>query len=393
MKSFGQLQRVKPTAKFIRLPRGGVMNDRAELCGQTRTTMKIMKTKRTTLIGLSAAAAALIVLLLFVQQTPVTSLAQSDFPPKKPTLAPRPPRSNPTLKPRPPRKKTTPKPGPTSSPTLRSAQLVSMLFTTARVDRYGNVTRIPGRTVSGFVEDLGNGVKLEMVKIPGGVFDMGSPVDERGRSDDEVLRRGVRVNGVFIGKFEVTQAQWKSVMGDNLNLHFTDANLPMEQVSWENAVEFCRRLSRRTDRQYRLPTEAEWEYAARAGARTPFAFGETITPEIVNYNGNFPYRSVPRGEYRERIIPVGSLGVANAFGLFDMHGNVWEWCEDWYGPYDPNQLNNPKGSASGSQRVQRGGAWNDYGSNCRSAFRGIDAPFGRSLSVGFRVMCVSARTT
>lgn len=268
--------------------------------------------------------------------------------------------------------------------------LVSMSFTTARVDRYGNVTKIPDQTVSGFVEDLGNGVKLDMVKVPGGAFDMGSPSDERDRGDDEVLRREVRVNGFFIGGFEVTQAQWQAVMGDNLNPRFKGANLPMEQVSWDDAMEFCRRLSRRTGREYRLPTEAEWEYAARASARTPLAFGETITPEIVNYDGNNPYGNAPKGEYRQRTIPVGSLGVANAFGLFDMHGNVWEWCEDWYAPYDPNQLDNPKGSASGSNRVLRGGSWGNVGRYCRSAYRLNHAPSYRSNYIGFRVVCVSA---
>ncbi|MGH9756001.1 MAG: SUMF1/EgtB/PvdO family nonheme iron enzyme [Blastocatellia bacterium] len=385
-----------------------------------------MKTKRIILIGLSAGAAALIVLLLFAPHSPVISLAQSDFPPKKTTPTPspprndttpasRPPRKKPMTKPRPPRDNPTSRPGPEAPPTSRSAlsdlfgfgeyvknrkarsisrsaPLVSMSFTTARVDRYGNVTKIPDQTVSGFVEDLGNGVKLEMVKVPGGVFDMGLPSDESQREDNEVLRRGVRVNGFFIGRFEVTQAQWRAVMGDNLNPYFKGANLPIEKVSWEDAIEFCRRLSRRTGREYRLPTEAEWEYAARAGARTPFAFGETITPEIVNYNGNIPYGNAPKGEYRQRTIPVGSLGVANAFGLFDMHGNVWEWCEDWYGPYDPNQLDNPKGPVSGSTRVLRGGSWATFGGGCRSANRLYLAPSTRVFDLGFRVVCVSART-
>jgi formylglycine-generating enzyme required for sulfatase activity len=170
--------------------------------------------------------------------------------------------------------------------------------------------------------------------------------------------------------------------------------LPVEQVSWEDAVEFCARLSQKTGKTYRLPTEAEWEYAARAGTTTPFAFGETITPEIANYDGNYPYGSASKGEYRKKTVEVGSLGVANAFGLYDMHGNVWEWCADWYSSsyYEECRkqgvVSDPQGPSSGSPRVIRGGGWIINAVYCRSAYRNGNAPGARYDNVGFRLVRV-----
>jgi formylglycine-generating enzyme required for sulfatase activity len=269
-------------------------------------------------------------------------------------------------------------------------------FTTAKVDARGKVTKIPGQPVSGFVEDLGKGAKLEMVEIPAGTFNMGSPSNELGRNENEMLRRGVKVSAFYIGKYEVTQAQWNAVMDSNPS-HFKGDNLPVEDVYWRQAVEFCQRLTKKTGREYRLPTEAEWEYAARAGTRTPFAFGETATTGIINCNGEHPYGSAPKGENRARTVPVGSLGVANAFGLFDMHGNVLEWCQDYYGPYDPKQLDNPKGPSSSSgdnlsQRVVRGGVWLFMVKLCRSAYReGYSGTLGHDKVLGFRV-AIDAQT-
>jgi formylglycine-generating enzyme required for sulfatase activity len=268
--------------------------------------------------------------------------------------------------------------------------LVKMSFTTAKVDAHGNMTKFPGQPVNGFVEELGNGVKLEMVELPAGTFDMGSPSTEAQRKDNEMLRRGVRVNAFYMGKYEVTQAQWKAVMGSNPST-FKGSDLPVETVSWNDAAEFCQKLSARTGREYWLPTEAEWEYAARAGTQTPFAFGETITPEVVNYDGNYSYGNAAKGVYRQKTMAVGSLGVANAWGLFDLHGNVWEWCQDWYGSYEANQLDNPKGPSSGQYRMARGGSWNDFSRDCRAAVRGSLGPGARFGNIGgFRVV-VSAR--
>ncbi|MFZ4986563.1 MAG: formylglycine-generating enzyme family protein, partial [Blastocatellia bacterium] len=180
-------------------------------------------------------------------------------------------------------------------------------------------------------------VSFEMVTVSGGSFMMGSPPDEQGRDADEGPQHRVTLRSFEIGKHEVTQELWQAVMGSNPS-RFKGDNLPVENVSWNDVQEFCRRLNEKLgltgSNGYRLPTEAEWEYAARAGTTTPFAFGQTISPDIVNYDGNYPYGNGPKGLYREKTVPVGSLGRANDWGIHDMHGNVWEWCEDhWHDNY------------------------------------------------------------
>jgi formylglycine-generating enzyme required for sulfatase activity len=267
--------------------------------------------------------------------------------------------------------------------------LVSFGFTTAQIDARGNVTKLPGRSALGFTEDI-NGLKLEMVELLGGTFTMGSPASEQQRDGDEVQHQ-VTVSGFYMGKYEVTQAQWQAVMGTNPSSFKHKDDLPAESVSWEEAVEFCRKLSAMTGREYRLPTEAEWEYAARAGTTAPFAFGATITPEVVMYDGNYPYANAAKGPNRLFTSPVGNLGLANSFGLYDLHGNVWEWCSDWYGNYASGSQTNPTGATSGQNRVLRGGSWSRNGSHCRSAVRYQLAPGGRGDYIGFRVV-VAART-
>ena len=158
-------------------------------------------------------------------------------------------------------------------------------------------------------------------------------------------------------------------------------------------MEFSARLSRATGRTYRLPTEAEWEYGCRAGTTTPFAFGETITPELVNYDGLFPYGSAPKAMNREKTTPVGFMGVANAFGLYDMHGNVWEWCMDyWHENYNGAPTDGRSWEAGGDTRYQvlRGGSWYYLASLCRSTNRYGNSPVSRNYDLGFRV--VAART-
>lgn len=199
----------------------------------------------------------------------------------------------------------------------------------------------------------------------------------------------VTVSGLLMGKYKITQAQWKAAAKlprVKIDMpadpaRFKGDALPIETVSWDDAIEFCARLSRKTGRNYRLPTEAEWEYAARGGTQTPYAFGERISSALVGHDGNFPYGRAAKGEYRH----------ANAFGLYDLHGNAWEWCQDWYGPYATGTQTNPTGPANGEYRVFRGGSWAYNGRDCRSAQRFKFAPSDIYMLIGFRVV-VSART-
>lgn len=275
-----------------------------------------------------------------------------------------------------------------------------------------NLKRSPGKA-DYFTEDLGNGITLEMVSIPGGKFIMGAPENEPGSLVSEYPQHQVTIKPFFMGKFPVTQAQWQAVsalpkIDYELKLkpsHFRGDNLPVERVSWNDAREFCARLSKKTGKEYQLPSEAQWEYACRAGTTTPFHFGDTITTDLANYNGNRTYGAAPKGEYRQQTTSVGSF-PPNAFGLYDMHGNVWEWCGDhwhgdhWYGNYQGAPINGSawidKGADNNSklQRVIRGGSWSIYPRTCRSASRNYDDAVIRSLTyIGFRVVCAVPSTS
>jgi len=259
-----------------------------------------------------------------------------------------------------------------------------------------------------FTEDLGNGVALEMVAIPEGSFLMGSGSrkDEPERRKSESPQHRVTVKSFLMGKYPVTQVQWRAVaalppVSTKLKpnpSHFPGYNLPVERVSWSDAVEFCARLSRKTGRHYRLPSEAEWEYACRAGTTTPFHFGKTITPELANYNGNYTYGSSVQGKERQKTTPVGSFGVANDFGLYDMHGNVWEWCADyWHNDYEGAPIDGSPWKDSKRikkrSRLLRGGSWRNSPGICRSACRS-DCSLGasRHIVIGFRVVCEAVWT-
>jgi len=212
------------------------------------------------------------------------------------------------------------------------------------------------------------------------------------------------VPAFYLGKFELTQAQWRAVCElpkvnkdlvcdlSNLPYTFKGDSLPAQQISWEDAIEFCKRLSRATGRTYRLPTEAEWEYAARAGTTTAFYFGDTITPELVNYDGNYPYGSAPKGTSRQTTTPVGSLGYPNAFGLYDMHGNVWEYCMDyWHENYNGAPTDGSSWETGGDtqRRVLRGGSHFHDANHSRSAMR-LGIPEATATpSTGFRVVAVA----
>ncbi|MEB3219848.1 MAG: SUMF1/EgtB/PvdO family nonheme iron enzyme [Nostocales cyanobacterium 94392] len=277
-------------------------------------------------------------------------------------------------------------------------------FETATLGKNLQITRSRGRAES-FQEDLGNGVFLEMVKIPGGSFLMGSPENELERLDRESPQHKVTIQPFFMGKFPVTQEQYQAIMGENPS-RFQGKKKPVESVSWNNVVEFCDKISKRTGKTYRLPSEAEWEYGCRAGTTTPFHFGETISTDLANYKGTdwnyegklYPgnYGSGSKGEYREQTTDVGSF-PANAFGLYDMHGNVWEWCQDiWHDNYHGAPIDGTPWLDNGGNnnyRVLRGGSWNLNPEHCRSASRGYISPDNDFYDYGFRVVCgVAPRT-
>ncbi|MFM6027063.1 MAG: SUMF1/EgtB/PvdO family nonheme iron enzyme [Dolichospermum sp.] len=258
-------------------------------------------------------------------------------------------------------------------------------FESVTTNGYGKVIDKHNHTARYFVEDLGNGVILEMVEIPTGTFYMGAADNEAGRTNSEGPRHQVAVKSFFMAKYPLTQAQYQSIMGHNPS-YFNGDNRPVEKVSWDDAVAFCERLSQNTGKNYKLPSEAQWEYACRAGTTTPFYFGQSITPNLVNYDGNYPYAAAQKGEYRQQTTEVGVF-PPNNFGLYDMHGNVWEWCEDdWKDSY----LNSPvNGDAlinrAEESRVIRGGAWLYFGSCCRCSMRNKDIHNVRHHYYGFRV--------
>jgi formylglycine-generating enzyme required for sulfatase activity len=264
-------------------------------------------------------------------------------------------------------------------------------FEVATVNAEGRENPRQAKQAKAFVEDLGNGITLEMVSIPGGTFQMGSPESEKVRNNDESPQHSVTVSAFLIGRYAVTQAQYELIMGSNPS-RFKGPNRPVEQVSWNDAQAFCKKLSQKTGRTYRLPSEAEWEYACRAETTTPFHFGETITSALANYNGNSTYQSESKGQYREQTIEVGSF-PANAFGLCDMHGNVWEWCEDVYHEnYQDAPTDGKAWNISGKKdrNLLRGGSWFDNPWLCRSAERYGQSSGDRDGRVGFRVVLGSA---
>jgi formylglycine-generating enzyme required for sulfatase activity len=269
--------------------------------------------------------------------------------------------------------------------------------------------------------DAESGIALSLVLIPAGEFLMGySEGEDSYDKERELPRHRVAVESFLMGQVPVTQEQWAAVAGwekvaidlkDPDPSVFKGANRPIERVSWEQAMEFCARLSRKTGKDYRLPTEAQWEYACRARTTTPFHFGETLSTDLANYNGTDEqygaYGRGSKGEYRRETTPVGSF-PSNEWGLYDMHGNVWEWCLDpwhdsyakktqtdsevWdenndnhYHPLDENSLNVL--FKDRRRRIRRGGSWVEDPWNCRSADRGRYNPVIRGSSGGFRVVC------
>jgi formylglycine-generating enzyme required for sulfatase activity len=247
--------------------------------------------------------------------------------------------------------------------------------------------------------DLGGGVKMELVWVPAGSFQMGSPVSEQdwvvsqGSKREWVEREGpvhtVELDGFWMGKYEVTQEQYQAVLGKNPS-NFKGPKNPVEQVSWNDATDFCRKLTDKVGRAssparfFRLPTEAEWEYACRAGSTTRFCFGDSDGElgDYAWYDGNSGNTTHPVGEKK-----------ANEWGLYDMHGNAWEWCGDSWrvDGYSAGSSKNPPGASSGSYRVFRGGCWNFSARSCRSAFRAGHVPGGSYYLLGFRAVVPAVR--
>jgi formylglycine-generating enzyme required for sulfatase activity len=236
--------------------------------------------------------------------------------------------------------------------------------------------------------DLGNGVNLEMLLIPAGTFMMGSPESEAERSDNETQHKVKISKPFYMGKYLVTQTQWQQVMGTNPSKFKSNGIAPVENLSWDDTQAFCLKLKEITLSPFGIPTEAQWEYACRAGTTTPFHFGSQLNGSQANCDGTVPYGTEAKGPYLEKTTQVGKY-QANAWGLYDMHGNVMEWCSDWYGAYPAGSLTDPGGPAEGSIRVARGGSWFGGAMDCRSALRFGIAPSFRGR-IGFRVALSSS---
>lgn len=279
-------------------------------------------------------------------------------------------------------------------------------FETVTVNRRGEIIQREPKQAKYFTEDLGNDAALDMIYICGGKFMMGSPEGEGYAR--EKPQHEVTVPAFFMGKYPITQAQWREVATLTKKVkrdlkpdpsRSKGNNFPVESISWDDAVEFCSRLSNKTSKNYRLPSEAEWEYACRAGTKTPtpFYFGETITSELANYDATKTFADEPKGEYRKKTTGVGFFRP-NSFGLYDMHGNVWEWCTDtWHKNYQEAPTNgNPLIDLSDNdnqRRLLRGGSWYGNADGCRSANRVSSPGDNGDFHYGFRVVCgVAART-
>ena len=279
------------------------------------------------------------------------------------------------------------------------------------------ITHTQPKEIEVYGLELGEGVQLELVLIPAGEFLMGQLGDEASYDKSrEMPQHNIKVEKPFLlAQTPVTQKQWRVVAGwpsVAMDLapdpyRFKGDDLPVEQVNWYEAIEFCARLHQHFKMDFRLPTEAQWEYACRAGTTTPFHFGETISTDLANYNDNYTYGAGVEGEDQEQTTPVRQFSP-NSWGLYDMHGNVWEWCLDpWHESYSNKSVKNEliwdeekedeqyeftkektkEYMNDKRQRVRRGGSWNDNPRYCRSAFRDRNNPDNQGSYVGFRVAC------
>jgi formylglycine-generating enzyme required for sulfatase activity len=291
---------------------------------------------------------------------------------------------------------TQPQPQPTNPKSKiqnKKSSLPTFEFEVVTVNALGQITEKITKTAEYHTMDLGNGVTLDVVKIPAGQFLMGSPDNEERRYEYEDPQHRVTIPEFWLGKYPVTQAQYQAVMGNNPSFFTKDGvDRPVERVSWHEAAKFCKKISGKTGDTFRLPSEAEWEYACRARTKTPFHFGETISTDLANYDGHFTYGNGREGKSRGETIKVGNF-PPNAFGLYDMHGNVWEWCQDiWHEYYDSAPADGTAWMGGDSSfRVTRGGSWLNAPEECRSAFRYRFQRVDFNDSLGFRVCCTTLR--
>jgi len=262
----------------------------------------------------------------------------------------------------------------------------TLIFESVTLNQRGEVLqRNPGQAQA-WIYPLGGGVHLTLVEIPGGMYHMGSQHGEG--YADETPRHLVTLAPFLLGQAPVTQAQWAAVMGKEQYTRFHGPALPVDNVSWLDTAEFCRKLSKKSGLNYRLPSEAQWEYACRAGAQAPFSTGDTITTDYANYVGEHMYWEEPRGVYRHVPTPAGTF-PPNPFGLYDMHGNLWEHCADrWHADYSGAPIDGSAWEQGGESgfRVARGGSWHEPPTNCRAATRLRVDEREREDYYGFRVL-------
>jgi len=342
-----------------------------------------------------------------------TAEVLADLQPAQKPASPVKPPSTPQSQPKTPTSPVNRSPAPQPSTPISTQNIQTYHYEIITLNEQGGIAQRQKGQNQGYLENT-KGLNLEMVVIPAGKFMMGAPQNEAERSNDEGPQHRVMMPEFAMSRTAITQAQWQIVaqlpqVVRSLNADpagFKGKNNPVERVSWEDCIEFCLRLSQASGKLYRLPSEAEWEYACRAGTTTPFHFGPTLSPQVANYDGNYTYGQGKKGEYRKKTVQVGSLNTPNPWGLYDMHGNVWEWClDDWHGNYqgvptdgrawidnDNHSQNNKdwlKGllnNKSTSNKLLRGGSWLSNPERCRSANRYYRTRDYKYYRIGFRVV-------
>ena len=259
-------------------------------------------------------------------------------------------------------------------------------FKTPTLNKKGEIVQWTDYTARQSKVDLGSDHHLDMLLIPGGAYQMGSP--HHTGDSDERPQHLVTIKSFMMSKFLITQGPWKAILRKLPPCRFKGDQLPVERVSWKDAQKFCKRLSEKIGQEFRLPGESQWEYACRAGTGTPFSFGETLTVEVANFNGEHIFGEEPRGFYRH-ITNEGGTFPPNAFGLYEMHGNLWEWCDDnWLDDYSSTPRDNSSyQNRESPYRVARGGSWHEPPQLCRSAARLRVLQTDADEFTGFRVVC------